>query len=68
MKKPIIGFVQAPNYDNKVVVVKAQISKPKKNREELLLNKKLFIGLDGTVVDRDSYKDWERDKYNASWE
>jgi hypothetical protein len=68
MKKPIIGFVQAPNYDNKVVTVKAQISKPKKNREELLLNKKLFIGLDGTVVDRDSYKEWERDKHNASWE
>jgi hypothetical protein len=27
MKKPIIGFVQAPNYDNKVVVVKAPVKK-----------------------------------------
>lgn len=66
MKKPIIGYVQAPNYDNKVVNSKAQISKPKK--EKLMLNKPMFIGLDGTVVDKHSFAEWERDKPNASWE
>jgi hypothetical protein len=66
MKKPIIGFVQAPNYDNKVVNSKAQVSKPKKPK--LMLNKPMFVSLDGTVVDKHSFAEWERDKPNASWE
>ncbi len=66
MKNPIIGFVQAPNYSNKVVNSKAQISKPKK--EELILNKPMFVSLDGTIVDKHSFAEWEREKPNASWE
>ena len=65
-KNDIVGFVQAPNYINKVDNSKAQISKPKK--EKPVLNKLLFIGLDGTVMDKHSFAEWERDKHNASWE
>ena len=67
MKKDIIGYVHNPSL-NLRDLVKAQVSKPKKNKEELLLNNKMFIGLDGTVMDRDSFVEWERDKTNASWE
>ena len=68
MKKDIIGYVHNPSL-NLRDLVKAQVSKPKKNKEELLLNnKELFIGLNGTVMDKDSFVEWERDKANASWE
>ncbi len=49
MKKPIIGFVQAPNYDNKVVVVKAPVRKsfvPKEGytgKNRLTLNSSGFV-------------------------
>lgn len=67
MKKDIIGYVHNPNV-NLRDLVKAQVSKPKKNKEELMLNKSLFIGIDGSVVDKQSFVEWEREKPNASWE
>lgn len=51
MKKPIIGFVQAPNYDNKVVVAKAPVKKafvPKEGytgKNRLTLNSSGFIAV-----------------------
>ena len=67
MKKDIIGYVHNPNV-NLRDLVKAQVSKPKKNKEELILNESFIIGIDGTVMDKHSFVEWEREKPNASWE
>ena len=50
MKKSIIGFVQAPNYTNKVVVVKAPVKKTFVPTEGYTGNNKLTLNSSGFVA------------------
>jgi len=46
-----------------------QVSKPKKQVADTQLNRKdLVIGSNGTLMDKSSFSEWEKDKPNASWE
>jgi hypothetical protein len=46
-----------------------QVSKPKKQVAELQLNRKdLVIGVNGSLMDKNSFTEWESDKRNASYE
>lgn len=46
-----------------------QVSKPKKQVADVQLNRKdLVMGNDGTLMDKRSFSEWEKDKPNASWE
>lgn len=55
------------NYFVKLDLIK-QVSKPKKQVEDLQLNKKMFVGINGDIMDKTSFNEWEKDKPNASWE
>lgn len=55
------------NYFVKLDLTK-QVSKPKKQGEDLQLNKKMFVGINGDIMDKTSFNEWEKDKPNASWE
>ena len=45
-----------------------QVSKPKKQITELQLNSKRFVGINGVIMDKTSFNEWESDKRNHSWE
>lgn len=45
-----------------------QVSKPKKQVAELQLNSKRFVEMNGVVMDKTSFNEWESDKRNHSWE
>jgi len=46
-----------------------QVSKPKKEVAEVQLNRKdLVIGVNGSLMDKTSFSEWESDKRNASYE
>jgi len=60
MKKPIIGFVQAPNYDNKVVAVKAPVRQ--------VQAKTFVLSPNGTLITREDLYSWDKDKLNGAGE
>ena len=60
MKKPIIGFVQAPNYDNKVVVVKPAVRQ--------VQAKTFVLSPNGTLITREDLCSWDKDKLNGAGE
>lgn len=45
-----------------------QVSKPKKQVAELQLNSKRFVEINGVIMDKTSFNEWESDKRNHSWE
>jgi hypothetical protein len=46
-----------------------QVSKPKKQVADVQLNRRdLVIGTNGSLMDKDSFIEWESDKRNASYE
>lgn len=46
-----------------------QVSKPKKQVADIQLNRKdLVVGVNGTLMDKNSFTEWESDKRNHSWE
>jgi len=46
-----------------------QVSKPKKEVADIQLNRRdLVVGNDGTLMDKNSFNEWESDKRNASYE
>lgn len=60
MKNPIIGFVQAPNYDNKVVVVKPALRQ--------VQAKTFVLSPNGTLITREDLYSWDYDKLNRAGE
>ena len=60
MKKPIIGFVQAPNYSNKVVVVKPALRQ--------VQAKTFVLSPNGTLITREDLHSWDNDKPNRAGE
>lgn len=60
MKKTITGFISIdPN---------KQVSKPKKQVADIQLNRKDLVAVNGVMVDKRAFSEWEKDKPNASWE
>ena len=60
MKNNITGFISIdPN---------KQVSKPKKQVADIQLNRKDLVVINGSVVDKRAFSEWEKDKPNASWE
>jgi hypothetical protein len=45
-----------------------QVSKPKKKVEDLQLNNKDFVSLNGVIMDKASFNEWESDKRNSPFE
>lgn len=46
-----------------------QVSKPKKEVADIQLNRRdLVIGANGSLMDKNSFTEWESDKRNHSWE
>jgi hypothetical protein len=46
-----------------------QVSKPKKQVADVQLNRRdLVIGANGSLMDKNSFTEWESDKRNASYE
>jgi len=45
-----------------------QVSKPKKKVEDLQLNNKDFVTLNGVIMDKASFNEWESDKRNSPFE
>lgn len=46
-----------------------QVSKPKKQVADIQLNRRdLVIGANGSLMDKNSFTEWESDKRNHSWE
>jgi len=46
-----------------------QVSKPKKQVAEVQLNRRdLVVGVNGSLMDKNSFSEWESDKRNASYE
>jgi hypothetical protein len=45
-----------------------QVSKPKKKVEDLQLNNKDFVSLNGVIMDKASFNEWESDKRNNPFE
>jgi hypothetical protein len=46
-----------------------QVSKPKKEVAQVQLNRKdLVVNINGTIMDKNSFSEWESDKRNHSWE
>lgn len=55
------------NYFVKLDLTK-QVSKPKKQVADIQLNRKDLVVINGSVVDKRAFSEWEKDKPNASWE
>jgi len=60
MKNTIIGFVQAPNYDNKVVAVKPALRQ--------VQAKTFVLSPNGTLITREDLHSWDYDKPNRTGE